>query len=267
MVGPTTDSPPITVRHLLSMAAGMVTDDVWADRHLDIADDGLDALVSNGATFSWPPHTHGEYSNLGYAMLGRVIRRVAGTSAQDFITDNLLRPLAMNRTTWLQPHHDDWARPYDVVDDRRVVELEPLGDGAIAPMGGLWSCVSDLARWVTWLDGAFPPRDDVETGPLCRASRREMQQVYRAFPTEHTAAGGRRCRCRSRTDRRRWLWLRIVRAARHPLRAFRLPLRRSAGLRVEHAVASRARHRRDRTGQRDLCADVGDGPKDVGDHR
>ena len=190
VVGPTTDSPPITVRHLLSMAAGMVTDDVWADRHLDIADDGLDALLSNGATFSWTPHTHGEYSNLGYAMLGRVIRRVAGTSAQDFITDNLLRPLAMSRTTWLQPRHDDWARPYDVVDERRVVELEPLGDGAIAPMGGLWSCVSDLARWVTWLDGAFPPRDDVETGPLCRASRREMQQVYRAFPTEHTAAEG-----------------------------------------------------------------------------
>jgi hypothetical protein len=122
--------------------------------------------------------------------LGRVIRRVTGTSAQHFITDNLLRPLAMNRTTWLQPHHEDWARPYDVVDDQRVVELEPLGDGAIAPMGGLWSCVTDLARWVAWLDGAFPPRDEVEAGPLRRASRREMQQVCRAFPTEHTAADG-----------------------------------------------------------------------------
>ena len=150
VVGPTSDSQPITVRHLLSMASGMVTDDVWADRHLDLSDDGLDALVSRGATVAWAPHDHGEYSNLGYAMLGRVIRRVTGSRAQDFITDNLLRPLAMDRTTWLQPHHDDWARPYDVVDDRRVADLEPLGDGALAPMGGLWSCVSDLVRWVAW---------------------------------------------------------------------------------------------------------------------
>ena len=190
VVGPTADSPPITVRHLLSMAGGLTTDDVWADRHLDISDEELDRLVSNGVTFSWAPATHGDYSNLGFAMLGRVILRVTGRRAQDFITDNVLRPLAMDRTTWLEPHHADWARPYDVVHDQRVADLEPLGDGAIAPMGGLWSCVSDLAKWVTWFDVAFPPRDDEDDGPLCRASRREMQQVHTAFPTVHIVAAG-----------------------------------------------------------------------------
>ncbi len=123
-------------------------------------------------------------------MLGRIIRSVTGSRAQEFITDNVLRPLAMDRTTWLRPHHDDWARPYDVVDDQRMTDIEPLGDGAIAPMGGLWSCVSDLVRWVTWLDDAFPPRDDVDAGPLCRASRREMQQVQQAWPTVRTPAVG-----------------------------------------------------------------------------
>ena len=190
VVGPTTDSPAITVRHLLSMAGGLATDDVWADRHLDISDEGLDELLSNGATFSWAPDSHGEYSNLGFAMLGRLVLRVTGRRAQDFIDDNLLRPLHMDRTTWVQPHHDDWARPYDVVDDVRVADIEPLGDGAIAPMGGLWTCVSDLAKWVTWLGDAFPPRDDADAGPLRRASRREMQQVQRAWPTEHTLARG-----------------------------------------------------------------------------
>jgi CubicO group peptidase (beta-lactamase class C family) len=190
IVGPTMDSPPITVRHLLSMAGGMATDDVWADRHLDISDDALDALLSSGATFAWSPHSHGEYSNLGFAMLGRLILRVTGRRAQDFITDNLLRPLAMDRTTWVQPHHDDWARPYDVQDEQRVADVDPLGDGAIAPMGGLWSNISDLARWVAWLEDAFPARDDDEAGPLGRASRREMQQVHRAWPTERTMASG-----------------------------------------------------------------------------
>ena len=96
----------------------------------------------------------------------------------------------MNRTSWLQPSHDDWARPYDVVDEQRVPDIEPLGDGAIAPMGGLWSCVADLARWVAWFADAFPPRDDRDDGPLCRASRREMQQVQRSWPTTHTPARG-----------------------------------------------------------------------------
>jgi CubicO group peptidase (beta-lactamase class C family) len=190
VVGPTADSAAITVRHLLSMAGGLATDDVWADRHVDMTDDGLDELVSRGATFSWAPGSHGEYSNLGFAMLGRLILRVTGRRAQDFIGDNLLRPLAMDRTTWVQPYHDDWARPYVVVDDQRVADIEPLGDGAIAPMGGLWSCVSDLAKWVTWMADAFPPRDDADEGPLCRASRREMQQVQRAWPTVHTMATG-----------------------------------------------------------------------------
>jgi CubicO group peptidase (beta-lactamase class C family) len=137
VVGPTRDSPRITVRHLLSMAGGMATDDVWADRHLDMSDDELDKLVGNGLTFSWAPHTHGQYSNLGFAMLGRVIQRVTGQRVQDFITENLLHPLGMDRTTWVQPDHDDWARPYDVIDGQRVADLAPLGDGAIAPMGGL----------------------------------------------------------------------------------------------------------------------------------
>jgi CubicO group peptidase (beta-lactamase class C family) len=190
VIGPTADSPAITVRHLMSMAGGLATDDVWADRHLDMSDDELDQLLSNGATFSWTPQTHGEYSNVGFAMLGRLILRLTGRRAQDFITDNILRPLAMDRTTWLQPYHDDWARPYDVVDGARAADIAPLGDGAIAPMGGLWSCVSDLAKWVAWFDDAFPPRDDPDDGPLCRASRREMQHVHTAFPTAHTAAAG-----------------------------------------------------------------------------
>lgn len=190
VVGPTTDSPPITVRDLLSMAAGMATDDAWADRHLDMSDDEFDALVARGATFAVSPQTHGEYSNLGYAMLGRIIRQRTSRRAQEFITEKLLLWLRMNRTTWKKPNHDDWAMPYEVRDDSRVADMAPLGDGAGAPMAGLWSCVADLARWVAWLADAFPPRDGDDPGPLCRASRREMQQVQRCWPTAYTPATG-----------------------------------------------------------------------------
>src|SRR5207244_13112487 len=56
-------------------------------------------------------------------------------------------------------------------------ELTPDGCGAFAPMGGVFSCVTDLARWVSGFAGAFPPGEPGNGGahPLTRASRREMQ--------------------------------------------------------------------------------------------
>lgn len=180
VVGPTTDAAPITVRHLLSMAAGMASDDAWADRHLDIDAATLEALLVAGAAFAVDTGTAFEYSNLGYAMLGRIVDRLTGTRVQRHVTDRFLRPLGMDRTTWTRPDHDDWAPPHEVVGGLAEPDRhEPLADGEIAPMGGLWSTTADLCRWMTWLDEATPARDGDDGGPLCRASRREMQQIQR----------------------------------------------------------------------------------------
>ncbi|HKD89247.1 MAG TPA: serine hydrolase domain-containing protein, partial [Streptosporangiaceae bacterium] len=73
------DCPPITIRHLLTMTAGFTTDDPWGDRQ-----QGLDPAVfarllsSGGVRSAWAPGTVFEYSNLGYAILGRVIEAVTG---------------------------------------------------------------------------------------------------------------------------------------------------------------------------------------------
>jgi hypothetical protein len=53
------------------------------------------------------------------------------------------------------------------------VAFDPAG--AFAPMGGVFSCVRDLTRWVAGFAAAFPPGGDDETHPVRRASRREMQ--------------------------------------------------------------------------------------------
>ena len=49
--------------------------------------------------------------------------------------------------------------------------------GAFAPMGGIFSCVRDLTRWVAGFAAAFPPGDAeaADAHPVRRASRREMQ--------------------------------------------------------------------------------------------
>jgi CubicO group peptidase (beta-lactamase class C family) len=177
--GPTTDGPPLTVRHLVSMEAGLPTDDPWADRHLDLPPDGMDALIDAGVSFTWTPGTRFEYSNLGWGLVGRVIERTAGVRPQELVTQRFLGPLGMHDTTWTPPPGSNVAAPYRWQDDGWLEEPEPLGDGTIAPMGGLWSTVADLARWVAFFCDAYPPRDDPDDGPLARWARREMQQPRR----------------------------------------------------------------------------------------
>jgi len=204
-------SPPITLRHLMQMTSGLATDDPWADRHLDIDTASLDALLRGGPTFAARTGDEFEYSNLGFGIIGRVVRRVTGVTVQQQVSERFLEPLGMDATTWLQPEHDGWARPHRVQDGRAVVDpLPPLGDGDIAPMGGLWSTVRDLARWVAWLDAAnlaTPPVHDADRW-LVASSRREMQRIqnYSGWST----VAGRRApagyAASSTTRRSAWSW-------------------------------------------------------------
>ena len=191
---PTADAPAITIRHLLTMSAGFATDDPWADRHLAASDAEMDDYFRSGVTFAVDPATAMEYSNLGYGMLGRIVLRVTGRRLQQVVADRLLAPLGMSHTAWTAealPAGTPVATGHRRRDEDRVPEV-PLGDGGLAPMGGLWTTVADLTRWVAFFCDAVPPRDAPDEAPLCRASRREMQQVARAYaPRQATSRDGR----------------------------------------------------------------------------
>ena len=177
VVGPDS-SPPITLRHLLSMSSGLATDDAWADRHLDATADEMDRIYADGPEFAFVTGTNFEYSNLGFALIGRVVERLTGRKVRDHIDERFLRPLSMSATTWDQPHHAPWAEPLRFADNTHIADGAPLlGDGEISPMGGLWSTVADVARWVCWLDEANAGQDSL-TGNLSIASRRDMQSIH-----------------------------------------------------------------------------------------
>ena len=175
---PTRDSPPITIRHLLTMTAGFPTDDPWGDRQQGLDLGEFSRLLAGGLSFAWAPGTRFEYSNLGYGILGRLITNVAGREYREVVGDRLLTPLGMTSSGYLAAEVDParLARGY-LWRDGRFVE-EPIdGYGALASMGGLFTTVDDLTRWVAGFQDAWPPRDEPEAGhPLSRATRREMQQ-------------------------------------------------------------------------------------------
>jgi len=178
-------SPPITLRHLLSMTAGMATDDPWADRHLDMTIPEIDEVYRAGVLFAHRTNDAFQYSNLGFGMIGRCVLRATGRPVRDHVTERFLEPLGMADTTWVEPAHRRWAPPHRWQDDTHVPDQpHPLGDGEIAPMGGIWTTVHDLATWVGWLDAAnTEPHQPAFVG-LSPASRREMQRM-------HTYAGQR----------------------------------------------------------------------------
>jgi serine-type D-Ala-D-Ala carboxypeptidase/endopeptidase len=172
------DAPRLSVRHLLTMTAGFPTDDPWGDRQQGLPLPEFSRLLADGLSFTWAPGTRFEYSNLGYAILGRVITGASGVAYPDFVRDRLLRPLRLARTGYAAQEFDQvrLARGHRR-GDGGWEELVPDPDGAFAPMGGIFSCVSDLARWVSGFAAAFPPAEADAGGahPLARATRREMQ--------------------------------------------------------------------------------------------
>jgi len=183
LVYPTTDSPRITIRHLLSHAEGFPEDNPWGDRHLADTEEQLTQMMLSGIPFSNPPGVAYEYSNYGFAILGRVVSRVSGMSYRDYVAANVLRPLGMKSTT-LEPSTvapDQLAHGYKWEGDQW--KEEPLlPDGAFGAMGGMLTTVPDLARYVGALMSAWPPRDGPETAPIRRSSLREMQQIWRPRP-------------------------------------------------------------------------------------
>lgn len=168
----------ITLRHLLSMTSGLATDDPWTDRHLNATAQEMNALYQQGAVYAFAPGTHFEYSNLGYALIGRVVERVTGRRVRDFVDERFLQPLQMTSTTWDPPFQHEWAPPTRVQDGQIIPDgLTPLDDGEIAPMGGLWTTIPDLAQWVMWLNEANGNTDS-QTARLNVASRRDMQVMH-----------------------------------------------------------------------------------------
>jgi CubicO group peptidase (beta-lactamase class C family) len=180
---PTTDSPPVTVGMLLSMAGGLPTDDPWADRQEAMSRAEFGRLLTAGVRFVHPPGTAYEYSNLGYALLGCVVEAASGEPFHAFVTERLLDPLGMAATRYEPPAaaRGGVATGHVRVDGRWHA-LPFSRAGVFSAMGGLFSTVEDLARWVRWLADAYPPRDGAESGPLSRAARRSMQQVRQARP-------------------------------------------------------------------------------------
>jgi CubicO group peptidase (beta-lactamase class C family) len=185
---PTTDTAPLRVRNLLTHGAGFPEDNPWGDRQLAIPDPILTRWLEQGLPFSTAPDTAYEYSNYGFALLGRIVEKASGVTYREYVERQILAPLGMQATT-LEASTvpvDRLTKGYNADG----TEVPPLPHGSFGSMGGMLTSGRDLAKYVAYQLSADPPRDDEDRGPVKRSSMREMQRMWREGSFSPSAVTG-----------------------------------------------------------------------------
>ncbi len=174
---PTSDSPRIRVRDLLSHVGGFVTDDPWGDRQQVLSESEFTRMLRDGVAFTRAPQTAYEYSNFGYALLGRIVSNVSRRPYKDYIEQEIMRPLGMTSTGYDIYASDQARRSFGYRWENEAFAREPdMAHGTFGAMGGVQTSATDYARWVAFLVSAWPARDDAQEGPVKRATVRELSQ-------------------------------------------------------------------------------------------
>ncbi len=138
-----------TIRRLLSHLSGLRREAQLLVTGASPTEDELEAAMSELELVLPPAQSH-HYSNLAFALLGRLVARKTGMPYTDYVDEHVIRPLGLQRTTW-QPAVPK-AQGYLVDEYARTVWREPETDlGGTAPAGQLWSTVDDLCRWAAFL--------------------------------------------------------------------------------------------------------------------
>jgi len=173
------DSPPITIRHLLTHTSGLPREAAfpyWAEDSFPTLEQLKETLPQQQAVL--PAESEPKYSNLAVSLAGEIVAVISGEDYADYVQRNILDPLGMNNTCVRSPdpNHPQLATGYGrrMPDNSRVTT--PLIDcQGITPAGNMTSTVEDLARFVM-----LQFRDGPAGGQriLRGSTLREMQRVH-----------------------------------------------------------------------------------------
>jgi CubicO group peptidase (beta-lactamase class C family) len=140
---------PITLRNLMTHTAG------FEEQIKDLITEEGSPIATLKQHLSehiperiFPPGTTPAYSNYGAALAGYIVERVSGRPFNDYIAENIFKPLGMVRSTFVQPLPAD-LKPL-MSGGYNLGSSKPKSFEIIeeAPAGGLAATASDLARFM-----------------------------------------------------------------------------------------------------------------------
>jgi CubicO group peptidase (beta-lactamase class C family) len=165
----------VTLRRLLMHESGLMSEAPGMDVEGNLFPTTDEVLAeAERIRVTIPPGSAHKYSNLGFQLLGEVVARVAATPYTRYVTERILEPLEMARTTF-EPHGPgagNIARGYNTREfSDFVTPAARLSPSGLEADGGLWSTVADLARWISFWCG---PDEGGRHDTLASTSRAEM---------------------------------------------------------------------------------------------
>ena len=148
----------ITIRNLLNHTSGLLDyEDLMAkpapgtppEQIPQIKDAGVLALLKQQTTTKFPPGTHWDYSNSGYAVLAMVVEKVSGQSFGDFLHDRIFAPLDMKQTVAYEKGKNTViSRAFGHTHEGGAWhEQDQSPTSAVLGDGGVYSSLGDLAKW------------------------------------------------------------------------------------------------------------------------
>ncbi|MEQ1538885.1 MAG: serine hydrolase domain-containing protein [Sphingorhabdus sp.] len=183
----------ITVADLLHHTAGFVTDDPWGDRQQVMPEAEFTRLLKAGVSRTAPRGTRYEYSNMGFAMLGRIISNVSGKDYASYVGAQVFKPLGMAATTYENADVPVATRAIGYRWENDAWMQEPyMKHGAFGAMGGITTSANDYAKWIGYLLSAWPAaQGDAKSKSTIRA-----MQYGGGFHHRRTRPGKEGATCR-----------------------------------------------------------------------
>lgn len=144
----------VTIRRLLSHESGLQSEPPDTDWRAARYEPSIARNLARASEITprVPPNTQHKYSNMGFQILGEIVARATGTPYVDHVRETLLDPLGMARSGF-DPLPTALAAQTATGYSGRFVsdELQPAPIApSIGSEGGLWSCVEDLGRWISY---------------------------------------------------------------------------------------------------------------------
>lgn len=175
-------SSPITVRSLLTHSSGLPREagyPYWTGPDFPFPkEDQIKSKLGEQNTL-YPASTYFQYSNLGLTLLGEIIKEVSGQSYDDYIIQNILKPLGLTNTRTELPeslYGNELAFGYSSLNrknDREKVNF--FQANGIKPAAGFSSNVEDLGKFASW---QFRLLDSTITEILKPSTLKNMQRVH-----------------------------------------------------------------------------------------
>jgi CubicO group peptidase (beta-lactamase class C family) len=140
---------PITLRDIMTHTSGfeeVVRDLFVADaQHLTPLDQYLKQHLPRRI---FPPFVVPAYSNYATALAGYIVQRVSGKAFEQYVAENILTPLEMKRTTFVQPLPDDIKSLVSLGYRKASEKPQPFEFVQAFPAGSVSTTARDMANFM-----------------------------------------------------------------------------------------------------------------------